>query len=481
VGLVLAVAVALRWVFPLYRAGYRSRLVMLGDLDKDYACTKGDAQLLQDFLADPFAVEPRTAARVDANDDGRLDPEDIAILERLYTGRDLYEIAAAEGAFPRPRELYRYVSPHDYVNRPVFALPYEAASSSPFDALREPTPAAGDPYEARLQEEVFDEAVRADRALRARHSAPAGEGLPDVEAQISACNALHGRGRPYDELLAIVALTEDLETVSTACPTPFVRATRVLRDHLKDLLASPRFAGFAEGQVPASAILDDVERLILVDLGRSVDLGSLDPPRDRWRPVNYLHRAEWQFHKTRVSSFGFEDLISFAQHDRRYLRAVSRTSPLHSDPGVENHELPMRLLYREALRIAGSKKAAAGLVDETVRIPFTWFQAFPRDRPPSSVALENFLLPGNKEDGADKSRHWNVFGGICLYKSPEESFDLALRREVQDLRQEGETVNALREFIRDMIADLNGIYDVMRIEAQRARYSLEIEGRDGSW
>ena len=51
---------------------------------------------------------------------------------------------------------------------------------------------------------------------------------------------------------------------------------------------------------------------------------------------------------------------------------------------------------------------------------------------PSSLALDNFLLPGNKEDGADKSRHWNVFGGICLYKSPQEALDLALKREMKD-------------------------------------------------
>jgi hypothetical protein len=82
---------------------------------------------------------------------------------------------------------------------------------------------------------------------------------------------------------------------------------------------------------------------------------------------------------------------------------------------------------------------------------------------PNSLALDNFLLPGNKEDGFDKSRHWNVFGGICLYKSPQESLDLALKREMQDLRDGNYSPDEMREFFRDMIADLNGIYYVMTV------------------
>ncbi len=85
------------------------------------------------------------------------------------------------------------------------------------------------------------------------------------------------------------------------------------------------------------------------------------------------------------------------------------------------------------------------------------------DALPGSLALDNFLLPGNKEDGADKSRHWNVFGGICLYKSPQEALDLALRREMQDLRDDKYSEEGMREFLRDTIADLNGMYHVMTV------------------
>jgi len=66
--------------------------------------------------------------------------------------------------------------------------------------------------------------------------------------------------------------------------------------------------------------------------------------------------------------------------------------------------------------------------------------------------------------GLDKSRHWNVFGGISLYKSPEESLVTALRREIKDLKDGNNSVEAMTEFIRDTIANINGIYHVVSID-----------------
>ena len=177
-----------------------------------------------------------------------------------------------------------------------------------------------------------------------------------------------------------------------------------------------------------------------------------------------MQRAEWQYYKSTTHEEDFRALIAYAQHDPRYLRAVSRTSRKLKDPNVENHNLPMVLLLREALRIkSGDKKRAVGLLDEAIRIPYAWIKSIPREALPGSLAFDNFLLPGNKEDGADKSRHWNVFGGICLYKSPQEALDLALKREMQDLRQDKYSEDGMREFFRDMIADLNGMYHVMTV------------------
>jgi hypothetical protein len=155
------------------------------------------------------------------------------------------------------------------------------------------------------------------------------------------------------------------------------------------------------------------------------------------------------------------ELLLYAQYDRRYLRAVSKTSRKDGDLQLNNHNLPMLLLYREALRIKhGDKKAAIGLLDEALRIPYSWVKSIPPKMLPSSIALENFLLPGNKEDGSDKSRHWNVFGGVSLYKTPEEALVLSLQREIIDARRANYSAGAVREFLRDILANTNGIYHV---------------------
>jgi hypothetical protein len=147
-------------------------------------------------------------------------------------------------------------------------------------------------------------------------------------------------------------------------------------DHLRDLLASPKYAEFQAGRVPAPEILHEIERCLKQDLEVTLDLDHLGPPRDLTSLKNYLSRTQWQYYKSRTRTEQFEQLIRFAQHDRRYLRAVARTSRKHTDPGVENHNLPMTLLFREALRITGDKKAAVGLLDECIRIPFFWEASF---------------------------------------------------------------------------------------------------------
>jgi hypothetical protein len=54
-----------------------------------------------------------------------------------------------------------------------------------------------------------------------------------------------------------------------------------------------------------------------------------------------------------------------------------------------------------------------------------------------------------------------VFGGIALYKSPEDSLILSLKREIMDVRDDDYSVEAVTEFLRDTIANTNGIYYVM--------------------
>jgi hypothetical protein len=476
--LFLAVALILvfayRWVLPLYRVGVRSQLVMLGDFNNDKHWDQQDGELMQSLLANPFQHSAKDCFKADLNGDGKLDAEDAAILEQLCAIGDPYETETkaidAGKPFPRPRELYRYVSPQDYVNRPLYALPYTGAKQSPLDCLSKPKPpATNSPYARQLAEEIYNEAVRFDLAYQTR--------LPQLTLleqtycrdKIEGCNALYEAGLNYDLLLELIGMVEDAETLTTRGQDEFVSKALFFRDHLRDLLESPQYADFAAGRIAAPEILKTIEHSLKQDLGLEITLEKLGPPRDLTQLKNYVGRTQWQYYKSRTRVGQFEQLIHFAQHDRRYLRAVSQTTPKHGDPGVENHNLPMILLFREAVRITGDKRAAVGLVDETIRIPFFWVKAIPREKLPASVAQENFLLPGNKEDGSDKSRHWNVFGGICLYKSPQESLDLALRREMQDLREGKYAPAAMTEFLRDTVANLNGIYHVVSMNPDLLR------------
>ena len=108
-----------------------------------------------------------------------------------------------------------------------------------------------------------------------------------------------------------------------------------------------------------------------------------------------------------------------------------------------------------------------GLLDEAIRIPLGWVKSIPVDLFPGSLSLDNFLLSGNMEDGSDKTRHWNVFGGIALYRCPEESLVLYLKREIMDARENDYSADAMQEFIRDTIANINSIYYVVSMNPGR--------------
>ena len=329
-----------------------------------------------------------------------------------------------------------------------------------------PVPCRGS-YSDALQAEVYNEAVRLQEAYRKREPDLVPLESEHARQKLARCQALLAQGANFDLLLELIALVEDAETLKAE---PFQgEPTRLLRfrDHLRGLLSSPLFHRFQQRDATWNEILQVIERDLKADLGLSYQLASLPPPRNLTNLENYLQRAEWQYYKSSTKAEDFLQLLEYAQKDPRYLRAVSRTTRKHTDLSVGNHNLPMVLLFREALRIkGGDKKRAVGLLDEAIRIPFAWIKSIPREKLPRSLALDNFLLPGNKEDGSDKSRHWNVFGGICLYKSPEEALDLALKREMKDLRESGYCVDGMTEFIRDMIANLNGMYHVVVIDPE---------------
>lgn len=459
-----------KFAIPVHRVDIRSELVMLGDLDGDHRWTAADLGKLADFLEDPFAAPDSVALGLDLNNNGLIDSDDLAILRALvaangnaYTAE---EKARAHGSvFPRPRELYRYIPSGEYLSRPLWALAYPQAQDSVLDWLaRVQEPSAKLTYADNLHAAVYAEAVRFDQAWRKRrpHLLPPEDEY--ARKKLILARKLFESGERYELLLLLTELVEDAESLTVRDQPEYSLKLLVFRDHLRELLGSGHYAAFKAGKQDWRAVLKEVSRHLQSDLGLVYDFETLGPPRNLTHLENYLLRAEWQYYKNSSRREDFRALISYAQHDPRYLHAVSRTSARMRDPNVLNHNLPMVLLYREALHIMhGDKKKAAGLLDEAIRIPYAWIKSLPREVLPGSLALDNFLLPGNKEDGADKSRHWNVFGGLCLYKSPQEALDLALRREMQDLRNDKYSEEAMREFFRDMIANLNGMYHVMTV------------------
>jgi len=468
----LSIAGYLYWKFaiPTHHVEIRSELVMLGDLDQDGRWSVGDLKVLDTFAQAPFTVSDTAVYRLDLNKNGLIDQEDVAILQALAgAGGDPYAAESKERAegrlFPRPRELYRYVSVAEYRPRPLWALDYPLAKGSVLDWLGTFQRAnTSSPYAASLDAALYAEAVRFDQAWRKREA-----GLLPMEAdyakrKLARVKTLIDSGDKYEALLGLMGLVEDAETLTVRNQPEIELKLLMFRDHLRDVLNSATYSDFKAGKQDVRAVLKNVSGYLKTDLGMTYDFETLPPPRNLTNLENYLQRAEWQYYKSTTREEDFRRLIDYAQHDPRYLRAVSRTSRKLQDYDVLNHDLPMTLLFREALRIkGGDKKKAVGLLDEAIRIPYAWVKSIPREALPGSLALDNFLLPGNKEDGADKSRHWNVFGGICLYKSPQEALDLALKREMQDLRDGKYSQDGMREFLRDMIADINGMYEVMAV------------------
>lgn len=446
-----------------------STLIMLGDLNNDHKWSEADRTVLARVLTAPYTFNTMTRYKVDVNKNGQVDEEDLRILDLLDNSSDPYlaeSKARAQGLpFPRPRELFTYLSSFDYVQAPVFLVDNQNLHLLPLSfaaSLRALQPDSA--YERQLLAELHDELSRLADIYAVRRDRLSPVESDYLAAKLARCEELYRQREFFELLLVTIGLVEDGETLYYARQDPFIQKILFFRDDLRTLLQSKEMATFTSGETDYRTIYHEIEKALNYRLGLAVDIASLEPPRDFSKLENYLDRIEWQKQKNAISEEQFKQLIRYAQHDRRYLRAVSRTKPKFKDLILENHNLPMVLLFREAMRITGGdKKAAVALLDEAIRIPLGWVKSIPREYLPKSLALENFLLPGNKEDGADKSRHWNVFGGVAIYKSPKEALILSLQREVQDLKKDNYSAEAMREFIRDTIANINGIYHVHSI------------------
>jgi len=454
------------YYLPVNRVKINSELIMLGDLNSDNQWNELDETELNNIINNPFMKSSLIQHKIDINQNGYFDDEDILFLKHLYKYKNPYiaQEKAQNFIFPQPRELYRYLPTYEYIQQPLFSISHDIIRRTPFVFLGQ-IKGIEDPscYSKRVLDEIFTEAVRFAFAYELRKRDLTDTERNYTERKIKRCEELFNEKKYYQLLLDLTSLVEDAETLSTVTQSEFIQKILYVRDHLKDILVSKEYQAFKDGKSNYLTIFRIIESHLKSDLNISLKLDELPPPRDFTNLENYLDRAEWQVYKSKTSIEDFKKLVLYAQYDRRYLRAVSRTSPKFNDIQLENHNLPMILLFREALRITKSKKAAIGLLDESVRIPMGWVKSIPEKMLPSSIALENFLLPGNKEDGSDKTRHWNVFGGVALYKSPKESLLLALQRENLDLKTNGYSLEAMNEFIRDTIANINGIYYIVSI------------------
>ena len=240
-------------------------------------------------------------------------------------------------------------------------------------------------------------------------------------SKIARCAALWAAGKEYQLLLEITGLTEDAETLTVKGQPEFVAQSLYFRDHLRAVMESPLYRNYVAGKAPAAEVFKAIEKYALEDMKLKVDLARLAPPRNLLELRNYVDRTKWQYYKSTATRRDFRKFLLFAQYDRRYLRAAARTTRKLEDAPLENHNLPMALLFREALAIKkGNKLAAVGLIDEAVRIPFAWVKALPRRSCRSRWPLRISSCRGIKRTGSDKSRHWNVFGGISLINRPSE-------------------------------------------------------------
>lgn len=465
----IALMMLLYFYLPVNRVGVSSQLVMLGDLNNDNKWNYEDKIKLNKFLENPFITDSLTQLKIDVNKNKLIDKEDLIFLEYLYKFSNPYkaEIEAKKAGIliPRPRELFHYLPTYEYIQRPLLSFKNDIINNSPFIFLKEiQFDDQMIKYENQLLHEIYNEAIRFSFAFNIRKNNLKKIEKEYVLKKISYCNNLFRDKDYYKLLLNLISLVEDAETLTITSQSNFIKNILYFRDNLKKLLISKKYTLFRQGEISHLEIFQEIENHLKDDLNISLELSLLSSPRDFTNLQNYLDRAEWQLFKSTVKKEHFKELILYAQYDLRYLRAVSQTSPKLEDIQLQNHNLPMILLFRKALEITkNDKKSALGLLDESVRIPMGWVKNIPKNMLPSSIALENFLLPGNKEDGLDKTRHWSVFGGVAIYKSPKESLVLALKREIMDLKAKDNSAEAMQEFIRDTIANINGIYYVVSI------------------
>ena len=67
-----------KFAIPTHRVDISSELVMMGDLDNDNRWTSTDLEILDTVLRNPFAAPVDIVCRIDMNQNGMVDEEEIS-------------------------------------------------------------------------------------------------------------------------------------------------------------------------------------------------------------------------------------------------------------------------------------------------------------------------------------------------------------------------------------------------------------------
>jgi len=119
-------------------------------------------------------------------------------------------------------ELIMYLPRTEYVSRPVFSVSHPVTERSPLEFLSTFTVSdQAMPYERRLLQEIYDEALRFSDAWEQRVQDLSEIELEYAETKLAICDELYEEGRFYDLLLHLIGLVEDAETLSVAGQSVF--------------------------------------------------------------------------------------------------------------------------------------------------------------------------------------------------------------------------------------------------------------------
>ncbi|MYL85361.1 hypothetical protein GTA51_19910 [Desulfovibrio aerotolerans] len=306
-----------KYSIPIHRVENKSELVMLGDLNGDNRWSQADLDVMDDFINNPFAVSDVLVSRMDMNQNGLIDAEDLVLLQSLVASAgDPYraeEKARSRGeSFPRPRELYRYIASAEYHPRPLYALPYPGAADSVLDWLsRFPPSGKASFYTEALYAAVNAEAIRFDQAWRKRQHQLLPIEREYAVQKLARAKLLHQAGEWYELRLLLTESVEDAETLTVRNQPEYPVKLLAFRDHLREVLGSPEYAAFKSGEQDWRGVLKLVSRHLQADLGLSYDFETLGPPRDFNSLENYLQRVAWQYYKSSTREENLRALIAY--------------------------------------------------------------------------------------------------------------------------------------------------------------------------